>query len=413
MTGNTSEEPGRARTPLQSRLVIATILREEGNTGVQTHVRQLRRYLTDSSATSITVITPFSWSRALTVPVFGIRYLLERISGSANVAWYRHWHEVFLRKALRRELASAGACTVYAQCPVAARAALQARRGPQQRIILAVHFRISQADEWADKGIISRGGRVYRSIRQLEREVVPQVDGLMYVSSWARNALVGWLPVAAEIPSTIIDNFVAPPPRSDPSQESLGDLVTIGHLEPVKNHRYMLEILAQVKRAGRSMTLDIFGDGPLRKDLVRQAHALGLEGQIRFRGYRQDVRDFLPRYRAYVHASHSESSSLAIIEAMSAGLPIVAADIGPIAELCDDGVEARFWPLDDPGRAARILMDFVSSESARTEASAAARERFRRDFDASVIAPRLVSFLLGSSRTASPADAPVRVANPL
>jgi glycosyltransferase involved in cell wall biosynthesis len=161
------------------------------------------------------------------------------------------------------------------------------------------------------------------------------------------------------------------------------------------------------------MTLDIFGDGPLRKDLVRQAHTLGLEGQIRFRGYRQDVRDFLPRYRAYVHASHSESSSLAIIEAMSAGLPIVAADIGPIAELCDDGVEARFWPLDDAVQAARMLMDFLSSESARAEASAAARERFRSDFDASVIAPRLVSFLLGSSCTASAGDAPVRVANPL
>jgi glycosyltransferase involved in cell wall biosynthesis len=413
MTGNASEDPGRPRTPLPSRLVIATILREEGNTGVQTHVRQLRRYLTDSLATSTTVVTPFSWSRALTVPVFGIRYLLGGISGSANVVWYRHWHEAFLRRALRRELASAGDCTVYAQCPVAARAALRARSGPQQPVILAVHFRISQADEWADKGAIRRGGRVYRSIRQLEREVVPQVDGLMYVSSWARNALVSWLPVAAEIPSTIIDNFVAAPQLSDPSQEPLGDLVTIGHLEPVKNHRYMLEVLAEASRAGRSMTLDIFGDGPLRKDLMRQAHTLGLEGHIRFRGYRQDVRDFLPRYRAYVHASHSESSSLAIIEAMSAGLPIVAADIGPIAELCDDGVEARFWPLDDSAEAARILMDFVGSEPARAEASAAARERFRRDFDASVVAPRLVSFLLGPSRTASRGDAPVRVANPL
>ena len=70
------------------------------------------------------------------------------------------------------------------------------------------------------------------------------------------------------------------------------------------------------------------------------------------RGFRPDVRDFLPRYRAYVHASYSESSSLAIIEAMAAGLPIVAGNIGPFSELCDEGVEARFWPLDDPAQAA-------------------------------------------------------------
>ena len=72
-----------------------------------------------------------------------------------------------------------------------------------------------------------------------------------------------------------------------------------------------------------------------------------------------DVRDFLPRYRAYVHASYSESSSLAIIEAMAAGLPIVAGNIGPIAELCDDGVEARFWSLDDASQAAATLLELL------------------------------------------------------
>ncbi len=123
--------------------------------------------------------------------------------------------------------------------------------------------------------------------------------------------------------------------------------------------------------------------------------SLGLEEQVRFRGFRPDVRDFLPRYRAYVHASYSESSSLAIIEAMAAGLPIVAGNIGPISELCDDGVEARFWSLDDPAQAAATLIDLLDCEPARLMAASAASERFRRDFDAEVLAPRLRSFLLG------------------
>lgn len=378
------------------------MLREEGGTGVQTHVRQLHRYLEECGTTSA-LITPFSWGRSLTVPVFGVRRALDPCSGSASVAWYRHWHEVFLRNALRRHLADVGACAVYAQCPLAARAALRARQGPHQRVVMAVHFRISQADEWADKEKIRRDGAVFRAIRQVEREVIPQVDSLMYVSRWARNALLGWFPEAEAVPFAVIDNFVAPL-ELEPAQEPIGDLVTIGNLEPVKNHRFMLEVLAEANRAGRSFTLDVFGEGPLRKDLLERTRSLGLEEQVRFRGFRRDVRNILPGYKAYVHASYSESSSLAIIEAMAAGLPIVAGNIGPISELCDDGVEARFWSLDDPSHAAHTVIDLLDFESARLTAASAARKRFQRDFDANLIAPRLLSFLLGSRPL--PSEAP-------
>ena len=176
--------------------------------------------------------------------------------------------KMFLHRALRRALREAGECVIYAQEPLAARAALQARRGPHQRVVLAVHFRTSQADEWANMGMIRPGGTVFRSIRQVEREVIPQVDGLMYVSEWARQAVLGWLPEAAAVPATVIDNFVASPAAADPGQQPLGDLVTMGGLEPVKNHRYLLEILAEAGRAGRRLTLDVYGDGLLRQDLT-------------------------------------------------------------------------------------------------------------------------------------------------
>jgi glycosyltransferase involved in cell wall biosynthesis len=385
--------------------VIATILREEGITGVQTHVRQLRRYLAESG-TAAMLVTPFSWGRRLTVPVFGFRLVLARCSGSASVVWYRHWHEVFLRKALRRCLAGVGDCVVYAQGPLAARAALCARRGAHQRVVMAVHFRISQADEWADKKLIRRDGIVFRAIRQVEREVIPQVDGLVYVSTWGQNALLSWLPEAAAVPSAVIGNFVAPLEGEPSCQEPLGELVTIGNLDLVKNHRFLLEVLAEAKRAGRSLTLDVYGEGPCRADLLRQARSLGLEGQVRFRGFRTDVRGFLPGYRAYVHASYSESLPLAIIEAMAAGLPIVAGDTGGIGELCDDGVEARFWSLDNPAQAAAVLIGFLDSEPTRLKAAQAARERFRRDFDADVVCPELRSFLLGVTSRDPQASAP-------
>jgi glycosyltransferase involved in cell wall biosynthesis len=377
-------------------LVIATILRGDGITGVDTHIRQVRRYLEECGQAS-TLVTPFSWGRLLTYPVFGLRSLaLQPISRAAGVAWYLYWHEVFLRNGLRRHLAQAGDCVVYTQDPLAARAALRTRRGPHQRVVMAVHLRISMADEWADKKQISHGGAVFRAIRRVERTVIPQLDGLVYVSRWARDALLSWLPEAAPVPYAIIGNFVAPWPAKQ-DQESHGDLVTVGNLDLVKNHRFLLDVLAEAKRAGRSLSLDIFGDGPCRKDLTRQASSLGLEDQVRFRGFRTDVRDFLPGYLAYVHASYSESSSLAIMEAMAAGLPIVAANTGPISELCDDGVEARFWPLDDPAQAAVILTGLLGNEPVRLKAARAAQERFRREHDAAVVGPELRSFLLGAS----------------
>jgi glycosyltransferase involved in cell wall biosynthesis len=386
-------------------LIIATILREEGNTGVQTHVRQLRQYLLQEG-TRVPVVTPFSRNATTAAAVFAVRPALSRLSGPAGVVWYRHWHELFLRKALRRSLAEAGPCTVYAQEPVAARAALRARRGPHQRVVMAVHFRTSQADEWAGKGEIRQDGTVFRGIRALEQAVIPEADGLVYVSEWARRALVGWLPAAGSVRSAVIGNFVAAasdttvPNTTVPNTTGQGpqaDLVTTGHLEPVKNHRYLLQVLAAANERGHRLTLDVFGEGPLLGELRELARSLAVVGQVRFRGFQRNVRDYLPEYRAYVHASYSESSSLAIMEAMAAGLPVVAGNIGPIGELCDDGAEARFWPLDDPARAAATLLTLLGDESARSSAARAASARFQHDFDAKVVAPRLVSFLLGAA----------------
>ncbi len=387
----------RAGDDTARRVLISALYRDQGSTGVHTHVRQLRRYLEESGTTTAWV-SSFSWGRMLHVPVFGFRFVLTPWSG-ATIMWWRHWHEVFLRHALKRELSGLGDCVVYAQGPLEARAALRARRGPHQRVVMAVHFRVSQADEYAEPGReeIRRDGVLFRAIRRAEREVIPEVDGLVYVSRWARDALVAWLPEAAAVPSEIISNFVAAA-DCEPGQEPLADLVSAGTLEPRKNHRFVLEVLAEAKRSGRLLTLDIFGDGPLRRDLERMTDSLGLGDQVRFRGDRSDVRDFLPRYRAYVHASQSESSSLAIIEAMAAALPIVAGNIGPIAELCTDGVEARFWPLDDTAQAAATVLELLSDEPARLKAAAAASQRFQREFSADVIAPRLRSFLLEPGR---------------
>jgi glycosyltransferase involved in cell wall biosynthesis len=382
-------------------LFIATILREEGVTGVHTHVREFRRFLSESGQPA-PLVTPFDWGGLLTLPVFGLRPALEWGSRSAGVAWYRHWHELFLRNAMRRDLAGQGDAVIYAQGPEAARACLDAREGPHQRVVMGVHYTSSQADGWVEKGRLERGSMVYHAIRRMERDVIPRVDGLVYVSRWAQESLVSWLPEAADIRSAIIPNFVRPiaaPAHVRPA----GDLVSVGSLEPAKNHQFILEVLAESKAAGHSFTLDLFGDGPLRKPLERSAQGLGIERQVRFRGYRPDVRTFLPGYRAYVHACHLETGPLAIIEAMAAGLPVLAPNSGGPPELFDEGVEGRFWPVGDPEAAAAVLINVVGSEARRSEFAAGAFARFQRQFAADLVAPQPLSFLMAGSG-AAPGD---------
>ena len=400
-----TQSPGRAQPPGPVRpLVVATVARERGITGVHTHVRQLRGYLARTGGTA-ELVTPHSWAagspgrRLLLAPLFGSRLLLERVWGPANVWWYRSSHEYFLRRALRRRLAEEGECTVYAQCPVSARAALAARTGPHQRVVLAVHFRISQADEWADKGQIPRDGRVYRWIRDTERDVLPRVDGLVFVSSWARSAVREWMPEVDRVPGTVVHNFVntpspagSTPPRAGGSAFA-GDLVSVGNLEAVKNHRYLLRVLAAAKEKGYAYTVDVFGEGVERPRLLALADELEIRDQVRLHGFCSDVQERLPGYTAYVHASYSESSSLAIMEAMAVGLPVVSSREGALSELFDDPQEGRFWPIDDPEEAARTLIGLMESPDELQRAGQAARERFSRDYDADVVAPRLLAFL--------------------
>ena len=153
---------------------------------------------------------------------------------------------------------------------------------------------------------------------------------------------------------------------------------------------------------GTRLTLDVFGEGRCRKDLERLASSLNLTEEVRFHGFRPEVRQFLPAYRVYVHASYSEALPYAILEAMAAGLPIVAARAGVSPELFQDGVEGRLWPLDDPKRAAIVLLDLIYDEPRRSAAAAASLQQYENHFQSSVVGPDLYTFLTQSDHAGSP-----------
>ena len=414
MTGSPMTGPRPDALASRSRLgpvVIATIMGPKGSTGVQTHFREVGDYLS-SGGERPALVTPFSWGGPLSIPVFGTRRLIDPLSGAASVAWYRYWHYAFLKKALERQLqrAPTGPATVYAQCALSARAALVARRDTSQKVVIAIHSDGSQADEWVDKKMLKVGSRQYRAIKDLEHRVLPNVDGIVYVSEAAKRAMLREVPELRNVCSVVIPNFVTLP-QNAAYQGGTRDLITVGGLEIAKNHDYLFEVLVEAKRMGRTYSLDVVGDGVQRPHLERLSRSLGLSDQVRFLGFRSDVRTLLPQYRAYVHASVRESLCLAIIEAMGSGLPVISGKVGGIPELFDPGREGLFWPLDDPEEAARTLVSLMEDPQARANLGEAARRRFERCFDSAKKAPELEDFLASvSTGVASTKDKDQRAA---
>lgn len=376
---------------MSNPVLIASLMRPQGETGVQTHVRAVYDWLAQHGR-SVQLITPFDCPRWQVYPMFGLRRLLDRMNKEASVWWYRHWHAIFLQRALRMQLAAGQPCVVYAQCPLSARAALRARASREQKVVMVVHFNLSQADEWADKGAIPREGAFFHSIRALEAEVLPKLDGLVFVSDFMRRELRQRIPAVESVRSQVIPNFLDDPGDSLMPVER-DDLITVGTLEYRKNQRYAIEIVHAAMQLGHNITLTVVGDGPDRAMLEKRVRELGIEKQVRFTGFISHAAALMPAHRACLHVARMENLPLTLIEALSRGLPVFAPAAGGMPEVFDDGVEGRLIPLDDAQTAARLILEWLNDETLMQNAYEAARRHFLERFEADRGASELASFL--------------------
>jgi glycosyltransferase involved in cell wall biosynthesis len=377
------------------KIIIATIMREQGETGVQTHFNMLKEFVLERGVKAC-VITPFSFYQCLVIPVFALRKLIDILSGELSVWWYRYWHYFFLKQALKAELAEQAQkgipVVIYAQCPLSAKAALEARTTENQKVIMAVHFNISQADEWAYKGKIKIGSWVYNKIKTLENEVIPLIDAIVYISGFMKETIEKNISKSTKLKSIVSPNFIFTPKPLD-SNNIEGDLISIGTLEYRKNQSYLLRVLSEAKKMGRSYSLTLIGEGPDRRTLEALAQSLDVARQVKFLGFQKNAAQFLYTHRLYVHSSLIDNLPIALIEALACKLPILAGAVGGIPEMFSDGVEGFYWSLDDPTAGAKKLIALMEDTETYIKMAEAAKARFSANFQSSVVANRLLSFL--------------------
>jgi glycosyltransferase involved in cell wall biosynthesis len=129
---------------------------------------------------------------------------------------------------------------------------------------------------------------------------------------------------------------------------------SIGRLSREKNYSMLVEALWELVQGQIDARVIIFGDGEERSRLLNLAERLGVGSRLFLAGYRTDARRFLPLFDVFALTSLTEGLPISLLEAMDAGIPVVAPDVGDVGNVLDKGNFGVVYRKGD-------LQEFISS----------------------------------------------------
>ena len=225
--------------------------------------------------------------------------------------------------------------------------------------------------------------------RRLVNPLLGRLAGSLYAVSddLRRHMLAEGFPAARV---SVIRNGIDPGPAPTPADRErarrlLGvspdafAIGTVARFDPVKDLTALLDAFITLRATVPHAELVLIGDGPERARLERHAGEAGVAHAVHFGGYRGDARRLLPGLDVYVNSSTTEGISLTILEAMAAGLPVVATSVGGTPEVVSGGT-GLLVPARSAGALATAL-GALADDPDRCEAlGKAGRTRLRREF---------------------------------
>ncbi len=225
----------------------------------------------------------------------------------------------------------------------------------------------------------------------LRRQLAPFIDRYVPVS----DDLHGWLGKVVGIApakSLLIKNgvdterFAPKPGHATASPWNANDIVigTVARIQDIKNHRGLVEAFIQLRKLvpeqRERLRLSILGDGPLLPQLKAQVAAAGLNDVVWLPGARGDVADLLHSFDIFTLPSLAEGTPVSLLEAMACALPVVAADVGGIPEVIDNGVHGTLVVPTDSAALAAALARYVQDQDLGRQHGAAARARIEQHY---------------------------------
>ncbi len=228
----------------------------------------------------------------------------------------------------------------------------------------------------------SAGGATARLYLLLERLAARWCRTIITLSADERDAgLAGR--VGSRGDYEVIPNGVELARFAAPSRPVPGRILMVGRFAPPKRHDLVLQAFAKVHDGFPGSELWLVGDGDGLPAAERLATELGVAASTRFLGVREDVPDLLAEAACVVLASDYEGCPLSVIEAMAAGVPVVATSVGGVPEIVEEGVTGY---VTAPGRTdelstglAALLADAPAAARMGAAGRALAVERLSRE----------------------------------
>jgi glycosyltransferase involved in cell wall biosynthesis len=188
----------------------------------------------------------------------------------------------------------------------------------------------------------------------------------------------------------------------DPGRQSLGVapdckvLLTVAKLTDHKGHRFLLEALPSIIRRQPRVLWAVAGDGPLREALCQQTRRLSLQNHVKYLGYRHDIPDLMAAADLLVVPSHMEGLCSSIVDAMLAGLPVVATSAGGIPDLLAASERlgpTAGWlvPPRNPPALAQAVLDALQFPQITAQRCDRARARAAGEFTAARMVERTLA----------------------
>lgn len=333
--------------------------------GAQIHVRDLAAAV-QRQGHSATVMTSGSgpWVdqlRAQNTPVVDLRHLSVPIDPARDFRALREIRAVLGE--LRPDLLAAHSSKAGTLGRLAARPL-------QIPVIFTVHG-------WAfTPGVPPWQAAVYRRI---ERFVGPLASRIITVSEFDRSLALDAAIAAEERVVTVHNGMpdVAPALRAAPGRTPVR-LVMVARFGPQKDHPTLLRALAGLR--SEPWELDLIGDGPLMAQMESLAATLGIGARVRFLGQRTDVAHILARAQVGLLVTNWEGFPRSILEAMRAGLPVVASSVGGVAESVRDGETGYLVPRKDVGILRERIGRLLASAELRVRLGTRARAVYEQQF---------------------------------
>ena len=215
------------------------------------------------------------------------------------------------------------------------------------------------------------------------------VDHLLTVSRAQRRTYekVG---VPAHRLSTVANGIRGrgPGPGRRAAREALGldpdrpVVLTVGRLTVMKGHTHLLEAVPGLRRRFPDVAVVVIGRGHLHDALTAQAAALGVSDAVHLPGHRADARQLLDAADVFVLPSRHEGMPLSLLEAMDAGLPVVATRVIGSEEVVADGETGLLVRPRDAAALEQALAVLLGDPLLRERYGRAGRRRFEREFTA-------------------------------